>query len=140
MDGRAQRERMGRIAARRDPRPWMEGRRGSATAMDGRGDVICGHGRAWSCDLRARWLSSAGREDDGGGCGCGEGNRGRSGGREDMEGHGHVICGRDSCPRQVARTAAGAAGAGSHGRRNRDGRGESRDGRTVRLWTPTLKT
>jgi hypothetical protein len=28
---------MGRIAARREPRPWMEGRRGSVTAMDGRG-------------------------------------------------------------------------------------------------------
>jgi hypothetical protein len=41
MDGRAQRECMGRIAARRDPRPWMEGRRGSATAMEG-GDAMKG--------------------------------------------------------------------------------------------------
>jgi hypothetical protein len=38
----ARRERMGRIAARREPRPWMEGRRGCATAMDGRGDAMEG--------------------------------------------------------------------------------------------------
>jgi hypothetical protein len=36
-DARSLRERMGRIAAQRQRRPWMEGRRGHATAMDGRG-------------------------------------------------------------------------------------------------------
>ncbi|KAL5653796.1 hypothetical protein ACJX0J_033115, partial [Zea mays] len=38
----ARREMMGRITAWREPRPWMEGRRGSVTAMDGRGDAMEG--------------------------------------------------------------------------------------------------